>query len=399
MEETLIEFNPHWQNKEVNGKKAIRQAYLNKILEALEKKKILFLTGIRRIGKTTLMKQTINHLIKKKNVNPNKILFLSCDDLIFSGKTLFDIIGVYREINEIKRNERFYLFIDEVTYMPNFHQQLKNLHDSRNLKIFCSSSNTSHLNDRKAFLTGRTSTIEVYPLSYREYLEFRNLEIQKYDSNLNKRYFEEYLKHGGFPEYVIEQDPQHLLDIANSIIQKDIVSYYSIKDEKTIKELFNLLCVRIGKPTSYNKLAKILKIKPETVKNYVSYFEKTFMFFSCERFSKSRNEKITSPKKFYIIDNGLKNLVMPFEKGSSFENLVFINLYKNRNPLDTINYYLKEGTELDFITRNSLFEAKYQGKELTEKQKNLFKKIKRTNKSIIKDHKDIEELTNNGELH
>ena len=132
----------------------------------------------------------------------------------------------------------------------------------------------------KAFLTGRTTTIEVYPLDYKEFLEFRGLNIQKYDKSLNKKYFEEFLKQGGIPQYIIEQDPQYLIEVVNSIIEKDIILYYKIRDERTIKELFKLLCSRIGKPTSYNKLSNILNIKPETVKRYISYFEKTYLSFS-----------------------------------------------------------------------------------------------------------------------
>ena len=390
MEETLIRFNPHWRKKP-DAEGYLREEYLGKILEKLNRKEILFLTGMRRVGKTTLIKQTINHLINEKKIPPKKILFLSCDNLIFSHKTIFEILDVYRKINEIRHDETFYLFIDEVTYLKNFNQQLKNLYDSWNLKILCSSSNAGYLNDKKAFLTGRTTTLEVYPLNYEEFLEFKRLKIPKYDRSLNRKYFEEYLKQGGIPQYVIEQDPQYLVDVTNSIIEKDIISRYNLRDAGTIKELFKLLCSRIGTPISYNKLSNILKIKTETVKKYLTYFEQTYLFFSCERFSKSRNESITSPKKFYVIDNGLKNIVSSFEKGSSFENLVFINLLRNRKPFENVSYYLENGIEIDFITKRYLIEAKY-GSELTEKQKQLFNKINRKNKKIVKSYKDVEKL-------
>ena len=397
MEETLIRFNPHWKKKiEVEG--YLREEYLEKILEKLNGKEILFLTGMRRIGKTTLIKQTISHLINEKKVPPEKILFLSGDNIVFSDKTIFEIIDAYRKINEIKHDEPFYLFIDEVNYLKDFNQQLKNLYDSWNLKILCSSSNAGYLNDKKAFLTGRTTTIEVYPLSYAEFLEFRGLKVPKHDASLNRKYFEEYLKHGGIPQYVIKQDPQYLMDVANSIIEKDIILHYKIRDEGTIKELFRLLCSRVGKPVSYNKLSKILNAKFETVRKYLTYFEKTYLFFSCERFSKSRNESMTSPRKFYVIDTGLKNIVSPFEKGPSFENLVFINLLKNRKPFENVNYYLKNGIEIDFITKRYLIEAKYGDSKLTEKQSQLFNKIKRKNKKIVKSYKDVEKLGNNGRL-
>ena len=353
-----------------------REKYLKQILQKLKRKEILFLTGMRRVGKTTLIKQAIDHLIEYEKISPEKILFLSCDNIVFNDRTIFEIIEVYRKIKGIKVDEEFYLFIDEIAYLKNFHQQLKNLYDSWNLKVLCSSSSMIHLNDEKAFLIGRTSTVEVYPLTYKEFLTFKKLELQKYDTSLNKKYFEEYLKQGGLPEYVIKQDPQYLVDLLNSIIEKDIISNYRIREEKTVKELFKLVCLNIGKPISYNKLSKILKIKPETVKKYLGYFEKTYLFFSCKRFSKSTNEKIVSPKKFYIIDNGL-NFVSYFKKGIFFENLVFINLHKRREVFEDICYYFKNGIEIDFVTDRFLIEAKYEDSELTDKQKKVFNKIKR----------------------
>ena len=393
MKEILLLFNSHWKDNFLKTELKVRKRYHNKIIEKLNFREIIFLTGIRRIGKTTLIKQTINYLIQEKKVESKKILFVSCDNLLFSNNTIFDIIDEYRKLYEIRIDEEFYLFIDDITYLDNFNQQLKNLYDSWNVKIVCSSSNASYLNDEKAYLTGRTTTIEVYPLTFDEYLEFKELSIHKFDTTLNTKYFEDYLKNGGIPQYVIEENPQYLVDIINSIIEKDVIAYYNIQDEKTIKKLFRLICQRIGKPTSYNKLANILNIKPETVKKYVTYLEKTFLIFPCERYSKSVNENITSPKKFYIIDTGLKNLVSSFEKGSSFENLVFIELYKYRRPFLFINYYLKDGIEIDFIIKDTiLVESKYLNSECSEKQEELFRDIKVKKKVIVKNNDDLKEI-------
>ena len=400
MRETLLLFNPQWKGEFLNTGNKIREFYINQILEnLLNRKEIIFLTGIRRIGKTTLMKQTINYLIEKEKINSKNILFVSLDNLLFSKKTIFDIISEYRKINDISLDEKFYLFIDEITYLDNFSQQLKNLFDTWNVKVLCSSSNASYLNDEKAYLTGRTKTIEVFPLTYEEYLDFKELKIHKFDTTLNQKEFESYLKLGGLPQYIIENNPQNLVDVVNSIIEKDIISYYKLEDEKTIKELFRLLCERIGKPISYNKLSNILltekniKIKSQTIKKYLTYLEKTFLIYSCERFSNSINENITSPKKFYIIDTGLKNLFSKFEIGNSFENLVFLELHKVRNPFYPINYLLDNGVEIDFIIKNKLLvESKYLNSDLTEKQKILFDKIKVDKKLIIKSKEDFEKI-------
>lgn len=380
MEETIIRQNPWW-DKTFNPDSIKRNKYLTRIKDLALNKEIIFLTGLRRVGKTTLLYQTIEYLINEKNVNPKNILFLTLDNLNFTNKKIIEIIQKYREINEIKLNEFFYLFLDEITYVENFEQELKNLYDTWEIKIFASSSIASFLNDKKAFLTGRTYTIEIEPLDYEEFLLFKNVKISKYDKSLNKKYFEEYMQKGGIPQYVLTGDSQYITELVNSIIYKDIIAQYKIEDEKTIKELLRLLCQRIGKPTSYNKLSKILNISDITVKKYINYFEKTYLFYSIEKYSKSVNENITSPKKFYICDLGIKNIISDNkEKGPDYENLVYLKIRTN-NP----KYYIDNGIEIDFITKKEIIEAKYES-ELNTKQQELFEKIKIGKKIIAKDY-------------
>ena len=117
----------------------------------------------------------------------------------------------------------------------------------------------------------------------------------------------------------------------------------------------------------------------DSAKRYVGYFEKAYLFYVVDRYSKSINERITSPKKIYIGDVGIKNSITGFrDLGASYENLVFLNI-KNENP----SYYLENSIEIDFITKNTLIEAKY-NQDMKENQKKLFDKIKIKNKIIAK---------------
>lgn len=377
MEQTLSLLNPWW-SKTFQEKTILRNKYLKLIKENLDNKLVLFLTGLRRVGKTTLIKQTINYLIKEKKVLPKKILFLNLDHIDFIPYTIHEIIDKYREMNEIKYDEFIYIFLDEITSKENFAQEVKNLFDVGNTKIFCSSSIATLMKDKKAYLTGRTKTIEVFPLDFEEFLIFKKADVSKFDKNLNKKWFEKYLDEGGMPEFVLNQDVEQLTELLNSIIYKDVMAHYNIKNEKEIKELLRLLCQRIGKPTSYNKLGKILNLSGDTIKKYLTYFENTYLFYSVEKYSKSINENITSPKKFYIADLGLKKIISSNkERGVDFENLVFLKI-KEKNP----SYYLENGVEIDFCYKDTLIEAKY-GQELNEKQKELFKKAKFKNKFVI----------------
>ncbi|MFT4326663.1 MAG: DUF4143 domain-containing protein, partial [Candidatus Woesearchaeota archaeon] len=190
-----------------------------------------------------------------------------------------------------------------------------------------------------------------------------------------------YLYEGGIPEFVLTQDISQLNELLNSILYKDIIAQYNIKNEKEIKELLRLLCQRIGKPTSYNKLANILHISGDTVKKYITYFEKTYLFYSVEKYAKSVNESITAPKKFYIADLGLKRLISSNKEwGVDFENLVFLYI-KNKNP----SYYLYDGIEIDFCFDDTIIEVKYQT-EMNTKQKELFDKLRFKHKLLIKDY-------------
>jgi hypothetical protein len=235
------------------------------------------------------------------------------------------------------------------------------------------------MRDKKAHLTGRTKTIEVMPLTFQEFLQFKEAKISKADKAKLESYFKDYLRIGGIPYYVITEDHAYLNELIEGVIYKDIIANYKISGERAVKELFVLLCKRVGKPTSYNKLAEILKISVDSVKRYVGYFEKAYLFYVVDRYSKSANEKITSPKKIYAGDVGIKNIITEFKDlGASYENLVFLKI-KDKNP----RYYLENSIEIDFITKDSVIEAKY-NQEINEKQLKVFNSIKSKNKLIAK---------------
>lgn len=378
IESELFKQNPWWENK-FKEESNIREKYLSQIIKSIKSKEIIILTGLRRVGKTTILKQTIKELLKE-NKNED-VFFLSLDAFNILEFSIHQLIEEYRRIHKKSSSDFFYLFLDEVSSREGFEQELKSIYDNENIKVVCSSSIATLLRDKKASLTGRTKTIEIMPLDFQEFLQFREAKISKSDSAKLDSYFKDYLKIGGMPHYVLTEDKSYLNELVENIIYKDIIAYHKITAEKTIKELFVLLCQRVGKPMSYNKIAEILKISVDSAKRYVGYFEKAYLFYIVDRYAKSYNEKVTSPKKIYIGDVGIKNLITGFKDlGASFENLVFLKI-KNENP----SYYLENSTEIDFITKNKLIEAKYD-RELEKKQKTLFDSIKIKNKIIANGH-------------
>lgn len=376
----LFKQNPWWENK-FEDKSYPREKYLKLVLDNLKSKEIILLTGLRRIGKTTIIQQTIKHLLDNK-IKPGDIFFVRLDSFNLLEFNIHQLIEEYRKIHKKSSSDFFYLFLDEVSSRENFEQELKSLYDDGTIKIICSSSIATLMRDKKASLTGRITTLEVMPLDFQEFLIFKQANIGKTDTAKLESYFKDYLKIGGIPYYVITEDKNYLNELIENIIYKDIIAYHKLTAENTIKELFILLCQRVGKPMSYNKIAEILKISVNSAKRFIGYFEKAYLFYIVDRYAKSVNEKITSPKKIYVGDVGIKNLITGFKDlGASYENLVFLKI-KEEKP----TYYLKEGIEIDFITKNKLIEAKY-NQELNEKQKALFDSLKVKHKIITESYK------------
>ena len=298
IESELYKQNPWWDRK-IEEKSIPREIYLSEIFRSIKSKEIIFLTGLRRIGKTTILMQTINQILTNKT-RPEDILFIRLDSFNLLEYSIHQLVEEYRKIHKKSVSDFFYLFLDEVTSRDNFEQELKSLYDNENIKIICSSSIATMMRDKKALLTGRTRTIEVMPLNFQEFLQFKGVKVSKADKAKLESYFKDYLRIGGIPYYVLTEDRAYLNELVESIVYKDVIAYHKISGEKAVKELFVLLCQRVGKPMSYNKLAELLKISVNSVKRYVGYFEKAYLFYIVDRYSKSINEGVTSPKKIYI---------------------------------------------------------------------------------------------------
>ena len=377
MEQLFYKSNPWWEN-DFAFSGISRDIYINKLELVFENKDIVFLTGLRRVGKTSIMKNLISNLINIKKITPVHIFYISLDLLALSELSIADILQQYRTLHKLSTSIKLYLFFDEITSKENYNQELKNLYDLENVKIFASSSSASLLKDKNAYLTGRQRVIEVMPLNFEEYLIFKNITIKKADKHLLISYFEEYMSDGGMPEYVLTSDITYLQNLIDNIIYKDIIAYHKIKNEKVIRDFYRLLMERSGKQLSLNKMANILDIGVDSARRYLSYFEDTYLIYTVEKYGKL-NERIKNPKKIYSGDIGLKNIVTGFrDKGAIFENLIFLNI-KHLKP----SYVYVDGIELDFITEDKyLIEAKYNS-VLNKNQQKLYDKFDANEKIVI----------------
>ena len=386
-EETLFRYNPWWEESGAFPAVVERPEAMAPISASLGNDRVCLLTGLRRTGKTTLMKMLIRDLIGPGGTDPRHICYVSLDDYTLSGESILQVVERYRRIHRLESSRKVYLFLDEVASHGSFEQQLKNLHDSQQVKVYASSSSASLLQDRKAFLTGRSEVVEVMPLDFAEYLRFKGLSVKKRDEHLLDAYFEDFLKTGGLPEYVLHGNDEHLRDLVDDIIMKDIAARYGVRNTGALKDLFLLLMERAGKVASINKLANIQKVSVDTVRRYADWFARTYLVHLVPRHG-TTNERLLSAKKVYAADTGIRSLFTGFrDKGSLFENYVYLKL-RARKP----QYVFQNGSEIDFLTTDSaLVEVKYQG-EMSAKQAQLFKDLGARRKALIRGRADLEEF-------
>lgn len=387
MKQLFYRYNPWWDGEYNLEHLFPRPDTLEKLDKSVDIAEVTFISGLRRVGKTTLLRMLIKSLIDERGVDPLSIFYISLDDYLLQGKNIPELIDEYRKTVKKKFEEKIYLFFDEVTYFPDYEIQLKNIFDSQNVKIFASSSSASLIRDKKPYLTGRNRILEVDPLTFEEYLIFKGIELKHVDGHLTDVYFEEYLKSGGIPEFVKTGDFEYLKNLVDDIIMKDISALHNIKNTSSLKEMYLLLMERSGKSISLNKVANILELSPDTVKRFLTYFEKVFLISTISKCGKT-NQSILSLKKIYSVDLGLRNLFTGFrDKGSLFENYLF-NKIKKYQPC----YYAVDGYEIDFlIDKKVLIESKYHS-DLVGKQLDLFNNSDFKHKYLITSQRDLESL-------
>lgn len=392
MKKILYRYNPWWEEDTSALENLItRDESFEFILSNLANKQVVLLTGLRRIGKTSLMKLCVRYLIQEKKINPLHIFYVSLDDFLLKDKSIIEIIEEFKTIHKIKHAQNVYLFLDEITFVDDYELQLKNLYDKGNSKIFASSSSASLMRKQKGFLTGRGITHEVMPLSFDNYLRFKNVKIKKADEHIVPSYFKDYLRTGGIPEYVLTEDVSYIAGLMEDIIYKDIAAVHGIRNLQQLKDYFLMLMERSGKTMSINKVAKVLGISTETSKRYFDMFCDTFVVSPVSRYGKL-NEQMVSPKKIYCCDTGIRtHYTGDRDWGALFENYSFLRLKQLK-----LRYVYQNQTELDFISQNNvLIECKFHDEALSDKQQKLFDQFKANEKFIVRSWQDVEDIRRN----
>jgi len=385
MEEILRLMNPWWENRQFELG-IFRSAYLKRIMQLMKLKEIIILMGIRRVGKTTIIFQSIDYLIKKKKISPHKILYVTLDHPQFININIADIIREFRKIYKLNRDDKLYVFLDEIQHLDEWEKHIKPFYDFENIKLIVSGSSATLIKRQSSNLTGRFIKIDILPIDFNEFLKFKGAAISKIEEYKYEKYLEDYLKIGGLPFFVLHENIGYLSDLIESVVYKDIVQLYSIKYPKIVENLLLLMAERIGQKTSFNKLKNILNLSLDTVKEYIYYLELSFILVPIKKFSYSINEQIYSAHKYYFLDNGIRNALVGFKNiGSLAENLLAIYLMRQFKKVE----YHQEKNEIDFIIKSRgkviPVESKYND-EIADEHIDIllgFMKEKRLNRGYI----------------
>lgn len=337
-----------------------RESYIKELQAFKDKKIIKVITGLRRSGKSTLLKMFIDKLLKE-GVNQNQIQYLNFElmkyDSIRDYKALYNLL---RDMFiEGKKN---YLFLDEIQQVNGWEKTVNSLMLEYDVDIYITGSNAYLLSSELATLiAGRYVEIKMLPLSFKEYYSYFHSLSSKGKDEL----FIDYLKYGGLPQLLeLAQNEEtinlYLSSIYDTIILKDVLERNKLKDIDLLKRIFSFLCDNVGSITSANNIANYISheskldksMRPANVSNIISMLENAFIIARCGRYDIKGKEILKSLEKYYVADTGLKNIMSGYtlkNYGHTIENILYLELIRRGYKV----YVGKNQTkEIDFVAIN-----------------------------------------------
>ncbi len=340
------------QQKEFDDKKPfVDRELIGKIFSLMKLKLPIVITGLRRSGKSTLL-----HIVKEKlNLSKKEYIYINFNDERLVDFGLEDFQKILDFINENNYLEKCYLFLDEIQETNGWEKWIDRIKEKH--PIFITGSNSKLLSKEiSTILTGRSINVNLFPFSYKEFLDSNSIDIKNWKMDLKvqsvlRKEFNEYLSIGGIPKVIVDKDKRLLKEYYENILYRDIIKRFNKNLEKPIKEVSVYLLSNVSNELSIRSLSKTIQIKNlSTLKSILDTFEKGYLFFFVNKFDFSVKKQIQNPRKIYCIDNGfVTDLGFRFSenKGKILENLVFLELKRNEKDI----YYFSEKGECDFLLR------------------------------------------------
>ncbi len=390
----------------------LRKQYLDKIRPFYDSKYIKAITGIRRCGKSELIKQIIKE-IKDRGVDDQHIIFLDLEGR--SGEGITTRLKLEKKLDSmITDDNKYYIFIDEVQHIKKFEEAIASVRISYNCSLFVTGSNSRLLHGKlQDRLTGRAKEFELYPFSYKETLEYKAAsEIEISDDD-----FQDYLENGGRPQRYEEQDKSAIKDYLRSlchfIIEKDVFGSHNKINRLEFENIAKYIISTTGKPFSALSIAKHLrntKTKEEqknlsqTVNNYVQYLQDCYFITACNPYYLKDKERLNGVKKYYPVDTGLRsafNETIEFDDTFALEAVIFNELIMRGYE---VSYGKLRDGEIDFVvkkdTRKCLIQVAYSISNQTtfDREYKAFDKVKDHSPKYVLSL-DKKDTSNNGITH
>lgn len=336
-----------------------RKEYLKQLLSWKDQSIIKVLTGIRRCGKSTILKLYQEYLLNN-GIDPSQIISINFEELEYED--LQDYKKLYQYIKDrLVENKMMYIFLDEIQNVPSYEKVVDSLHVKENIDIYITSSNSYIFSGQLAtYLSGRYIEIPILPLSFKEVY---NPQTDKEEA------FQKYIKTGGFPyinqiQLQNEQIDMYLEGIYNTVIVKDIEERINRKNSKNVTDIALLKAISkylssvVGSPVSIRSITNYFKsnerkTSPNTISNYIEALCESYLYYPVEVMDISGKEVLKSNKKYYIVDPGIRNYILPkqfYDLGFTIENIVYLELLRRRY---NVNIGRSGRTEVDFIAKRN----------------------------------------------
>lgn len=328
-----------------------------KISIPLDSNKIVALIGPRRAGKTYMLYQLMKQIEDITN-----IIYINFEDerLTFASEELQVIIEAYFELYPTKKEQNIHIFFDEIQEVKGWEKFVRRLYDTITKKIFITGSSAKMLSKEIATsLRGRAISYEIYPLSFKEYLNFKSVPEDIISTRGKAKImheFEIYLQKGGFPETALMEDEIYkktIISYFDTMLYRDVIERYSITNPAHVRTLLKYLLLQSAKEFSINKIyndfkSKGAKISKDGMYNYLDYFEDAFIIIPVANYSESVRKQTL--RKAYAIDTGLASMLslsLSKEHGRLFETVVLLELRRRGEQI----FYFKNGEECDFVVK------------------------------------------------
>lgn len=346
-----------------------RKEYISKLLSYKDKDLIKVISGLRRSGKSTLLKIYYEQLYKL-GIEKKQVQFYNFElPENYLNKTWSDI---YFDIKKkMQSNITNYIFLDEVQNIPYFEKLVDGLFATENTDIYITGSNAFLLSSELAtLLSGRYIEISILPFSFKEYLIARNIDTENKYLNYETLFFD-YVNETSLPKGIelrengFDKIYEYLDAILTTIIEKDITQRHQINDKRAFTNIVRFVASNIGNQLSPNNISKTLKldgqsIHHDTVEKYLDYLVTSFVFYKVNRFDLKGKKQLATQEKYYLVDAGLLNVLVGKERitdrGHILENIVYLELIRRGYKVWTGT---SRNTEVDFVCKNTIGDIEY----------------------------------------